>query len=480
MDPQVELPKRRSPSDSRLRDPAFRAVFEGSWDAILVTDADGKIIEANAAASVLFGVPCHHLIGKPLSDFSLAVKTTHGELLLRRPDGQEVTLESRAPVNILPGLHLSILRNATDRTKILAEIERTSEKLERAQRTAGVGLFDWDLVQKNGTFTAGFEALFGLPIGGLEGRLENWEKHAHPDDASAAERATREAIAERRPVNVEFRVTRPDGQTRWLNTRAEFIYDADGVPQRIAGVTIDITVQKGATERAERALRLRDEFLSIASHELKTPLATLKLQNQIGQLLAESSQDVLSREKLSQIFLVSSRQIERLARLVNDVLDTTRIQDGKFTLTFAEVNLSELVREICGSSRADLRVEAGLIGSLDRSRIEQVIVNLISNAVKYGAGKPFVVSLVRHGEGARLQIQDLGLGIDPASQSRIFGRFERAISTQNISGLGLGLYITRSIVEGHRGSIGFESKLGQGSTFTVNLPLTTEPLRESI
>jgi PAS domain S-box-containing protein len=233
--------------------------------------------------------------------------------------------------------------------------------------------------------------------------------------------------------------------------------------------------------QAEAAIQARDEFLSIASHELKTPITSLKLQTQWHKRRLEKDDASLFEPKgVRKLIDVVDRQTERLAKLVDDMLDISRIAHGKLSLQRESVDLGLLVREVLDrldeqlkaqGCRYGLQADGAVVGLWDRYRLEQVVINLLTNAMKYGDRKPVEISVRSHLEHAILTVKDLGMGIAPGNLERIFQRFERAISSENISGLGLGLYITRQIVEAHGGSIRVESVLGQGSTFTVELPL---------
>ena len=184
---------------------------------------------------------------------------------------------------------------------------------------------------------------------------------------------------------------------------------------------------------------------------------------------------------MSETFALAIRQVNSLTELVEDLLDITRIQAGKFDLTSLDkMNLSALVREIADRfseqlKSADRSVELSLnddlIGVWEKHRIEQVIVNLLSNAIKYASKKPIHISTSRSDHSARLIVADGGPGIEKEKQPKIFERFERATSSTNISGMGLGLYIVRKIVEAHHGTIQLESEPGKGSKFIVELPL---------
>ena len=239
-------------------------------------------------------------------------------------------------------------------------------------------------------------------------------------------------------------------------------------------------------EEAQKAIHARDEFLSIASHELKTPLTPLKLQLQTLRRLQDrgmvEGQDF--HDRLRKVLNTSDRQIERLNKLVEELLDVSRINNGKLLLSPEEVDLTELVSEITQRfnnelqvSQCSLRIDARakIVGHWDRLRIEQVVVNLLTNAMKYGPEKPILIEVRSEADGAMalIRIQDHGIGISKADQDRIFGRFERAVPAANFGGLGLGLYIVSQILEAHGGSVTVESELGSGSTFTVRLPTRT-------
>jgi len=225
--------------------------------------------------------------------------------------------------------------------------------------------------------------------------------------------------------------------------------------------------------REQEAVRARDDFLSIASHELRTPLTPLRLQTQIlRRLLAQGTP---AREKLAAGLDTLERQTERLARLVSDLLDVSRITAGKLTLHREAVDLAEIAREMveryAGASRSRIELRAvPTPGNWDRVRLEQVATNLLANAVKYGEGKPIEVVVEPTDAGAVLVVRDRGIGIAPQDVERIFGRFERAISSTSYGGLGLGLYIAQQIAVAHGGKISVASAPGQGATFTLALP----------
>jgi signal transduction histidine kinase len=231
-------------------------------------------------------------------------------------------------------------------------------------------------------------------------------------------------------------------------------------------------------EETQRALHLRDEFLRIASHELRTPLASLRLTSQ-ALLRATERKRAIPPDFLDSSLRGMLGNTIRLEQLTSELLDVTRIETGRLDLNLADVALDAIVRESLGHLEADLaaagsRVEitcvAPVYGRWDPSRLEQVVTNLVGNAAKFGAGKPIQVRIDRTGETARLVVIDHGIGIEPELRSRIFERFERAVPSSRYGGLGLGLYIARTIVLAHGGTITADSEPGAGATFTVTLP----------
>ena len=231
---------------------------------------------------------------------------------------------------------------------------------------------------------------------------------------------------------------------------------------------------------ATEAVKARDELLSVAGHELKSPLNALQLQI---HLLARMAKEVMAESGLAERAEKAVRAGQRLGLLIDDLLDVSRIGSGRLSLQCEEVDLSGLTRELVArmseelarvGSEVRLSLDGAVTGHWDRLRLEQVLVNLLSNAAKYGAGRPVRVTVDEQGPVARLSVRDEGIGVSPDEQERIFERFERSASVQHFKGLGLGLWITKRIVEAHGGCIRLESEPGRGSTFTVELPLATK------
>jgi signal transduction histidine kinase len=234
-------------------------------------------------------------------------------------------------------------------------------------------------------------------------------------------------------------------------------------------------------KEAQKAIEIREEFLSIASHELKTPITSLSLQLEMTRKGINLEENVIpAPEKMAKMLDNSRLQVTRLIHLVEDLLDATRIQTGKFSFNFEEINFSDLVTEMNSrfteqfsrlESTVKMDIEPNVIGFFDHARLEQVIDNLLSNALKYAPASLVRISLKKTEEQVQLVIADHGPGIPLENQARVFERFERATSHRNVSGLGLGLFIVKEIIEGHGGTIRLESEPNQGTRFLIDLPL---------
>lgn len=228
------------------------------------------------------------------------------------------------------------------------------------------------------------------------------------------------------------------------------------------------------------AMNQREEFISIAGHELKTPLTSLKLQLQISQHSIEQQEpQAFAPARVTKLIASANRQVDRLARLVEDMLDVSRIQAGKLVIDKRTTDLSEVAQEVVERFEPQFAMQKSQIrfvgparveGVWDPFRIDQLISNLVANALRYGAASPVEVTLACADTRASISVKDRGPGIAPADQARIFERFERAVASTEISGLGLGLYICREVARAHDGDIRVVSAPGQGAEFIVELP----------
>lgn len=269
-----------------------------------------------------------------------------------------------------------------------------------------------------------------------------------------------------------------------FHARAPYRYGPDSLPlaRELAGRCAVAIENALLYADAQRSIAQREEFISIASHELRTPLTPLKMQLELlkRHLPAEGFDPGARSARLFQHLESSERQLRRLERLVENLLDVSRAGSGRFDLARDELDLVGVVRDVLSTHENELArrgcrvtfdAPAPVYGLFDRLRMEQVVTNLLTNAMKFGPGAPIEMQLTEDDDTAVLLVCDRGPGIAEADRERIFERFERAASVRHFEGMGLGLYITREIVERHGGSIRVEGEPGEGATFVVTVPL---------
>ena len=300
-----------------------------------------------------------------------------------------------------------------------------------------------------------------------------------PEDSAAGKpgRLLEQAAREGRVEDEGWRL-RKDGTPFWADMVLSAARSESGELLGFAKVTRDLTERRRAQEerlrlaQSQQAVRLRDEFLSIASHELKTPLTALLLQVQSARRVVEGA----AASSLD----VAVRSAQRLAALIETLLDVSRMASGALSLEPESHDLRELAQEVIdrlqlGAAHAgatlSLRAVDPVAGRWDALRISQVLTNLVSNAIRYGGGTPVEVTVRREGDRAVLEVSDRGPGVPEQDLERIFGRFERAASIRNFGGLGLGLYVARQIVEAHGGEVTARNRPEGGACVVVRLPI---------
>lgn len=324
----------------------------------------------------------------------------------------------------------------------------------------------------------------------------NFNDITHPDDIQEGKDLWNDMISGKSDtIEIDKRYIKKDGNIVWTHISSKALRHANGDFIQTVTLIENVTEKKEAEDLrnklfiqekearldAQRAVLIRDEFLSIASHELKTPLTVLMIQTQmLNRLMEQDRLQFLSKEKQLELIQSSSQQLDRFSNLINDLLDVARLSEGSLTLKRVKINLYDIIHDLLPSfqpeltekgSRIVFRGDHEVIGEWERLPVEQVIINLLKNAVKFGAEKDIYVTVEKKGIMAVLTVTDQGIGISTEVQERIFDCFERGVSSKSFGGLGLGLYISRQFIVAHGGTIRVKSRLNQGATFTVELPL---------
>lgn len=311
-----------------------------------------------------------------------------------------------------------------------------------------------------------------------------WGMAVHPEDRDNEFKIFMTAFEKRSPFQSKFRLRRSDGQYRWVLSQGNVLYN----PQFAGyiGSLTDITEQELAQQATKILMQKKDEFMSIASHELKTPITSMKASLQILERLS------FQKGQLQQIHTFigkANKQVNKLITLVEDLLDVTKIHAGKMQFNHSVFNIEEVLTDCVEQVKSQTNTHQIITyGSnevfirADKHRIEQVIINFLSNAIKYSPDADRVlINLQKDEQYLKIAIQDFGIGIPSDKLRYIFNRFFRVEeSSQKFSGLGLGLYISSEIVKRHGGDIGVESQEGEGAIFWFTLPLSQEPSVNSI
>ncbi len=385
-------------------------------------------------------------------------------------------------------------QDMTEQVKSQNLIRENQDFLEFAQKAGKIGAFEWNVDTNKIIWTSELENIYGMGPGEFDGTFETWLTFIHQEDRDIASQAVKRITTVSRELSHEFRIISKQGAIRWILARGKIVKDGKGKNLKFIGINIDITDQKVIEHKLRlteanllHALSVRDEFMAIASHELKTPLTSLKLSIQMYERnILRRDPLAYTPEKIQNFLEKNSKQLDRLTRLVDDMLDISRIRTGKLSLKKEPCELSGMLRDIlgrtreqfeaCGSGQPTIEHIENALGEWDPLRIEQVMTNIITNAIRYGQGKPITISIRNYQESVRIAVKDEGLGIPKSDQEKIFQRYERGLLAREVSGLGLGLFISQQIIAAHGGRIWVESEIGKGATFFVDLPRSCLPV----
>jgi len=485
----------------------IKAIINNTAEGIITINKEGLIKTFNPAAEYIFGYTAQDVIGKnvslllPLGEQELhhqyiqqstmtssRVINQVRELKARKKDGSLFYLE----LNIAPMLvngekgFVGITRDITARKQAEHKIALNEERLRRSQINANIGTWEWSLKTGDWHWSERVAPLFGVRCEDLTANYKNFINAVHPDDRQAIIEALVACVDQGTGFEIEHRCVWPGGEIRWLLERGNIVND--NCPLYISGIVQDITDRKEsetmiqqAKEEAERANHAKSEFLSRMSHELRTPMNAILGFSQLLKLDDEQPLLESQKESIDEI----ERAGDHLLELINEVLDLAKIESGNIEILKEAVSLNELLNE-CIALIQPLANNAGLhlidnitsktnfMISADHTRLKQVLLNFLSNAVKYNRSNGSITLSVDTDKAdfLCLSVTDTGFGLSSDQQQQLFKPFERiGAESSNIQGTGIGLVISKQLIELMGGNIGLESKPNAGSTFWITVRL---------
>jgi PAS domain S-box-containing protein len=354
--------------------------------------------------------------------------------------------------------------------KLTEDLHKEKERYELVSIATNDIIWDWNLETNKITWNKNFVKMFGFPSDQAELTIDSWYNRIHPDDQKRIIKGIYKVIESHEGQWVdEYRFKKIDGKYISIFDRGYVLRNRNYKPYRMVGCMADITDRKEQENQ-------KDAFLGIASHELKTPITSLKAYLQVieKQLLEKNYQEL-------EVYIAkTNKHINKLTELISDLLDVSKIQAGKLKLNLSEFNLTELIKDCTGQMQHIsvkhqfiIHKEDDFKINGDVARIEQVISNFLSNAVKYSPeSDKVVIDINKEDRNIRVSVTDYGVGIPKEKLSKIFTRFYRVEeSASKFPGLGLGLHIAAEIVKRHKGEVGVESELGKGSVFYFTIPV---------
>lgn len=462
----------------------------GAEDAESISDA-GKVLMYMHPDDRDYAIEAarqHLRTGRPL-DVSYRIRTKSGDYIWTQVRADSLR-DEQGHATIMSGVNFDI----TEIKKVEAALRESEARQVRIIQASSDGIWEWYADRGGFHFShrcwelLGYDDLDDVLTEG-EDRLKIWRKHIFPQDLPIFDNALIEHMAGRAPFDVEYRLVSQQGDIRWIRGRGRAVFNEKGQPIMMSGSNMDITEIKRAEERviqakeqAEQANRAKSEFLSSMSHELRTPLNAILGYTQLfeydGNLKPQQIENVREIRKAG----------EHLLQLINDVLDLAKIESGNMTVSLEPVLVSRLISECFTlvQPQADakgIRLVANVAQFnntyvvADNVRVKQVLLNLLSNAVKYNhvGGEVEVQLSMQEGQELRISVRDTGRGIPIQRQNEVFQPFNRlSAENSNIEGSGVGLVITKQLVEMMKGKLDFVSAEGVGTTFWIDFPVATE------
>ena len=374
----------------------------------------------------------------------------------------------------------------TDRKKAEEKLRDSEERLRNAQRIAHLGSWDWNIMTNDLYWSEEIFRIFGFSPQEFSPTYDEFLNSVHPDDREFVQKHINAAVHNNKEYSIDHRIVLPSGELKYVHEQGEVNRDKDGTPYRMVGTVIDITDIKRAEEKLKETMELKSQFISTVSHELQTPLTNMK--EGIGIVLDEVAGEINDEQR--NFLDIAKRNVDRLARLINGVLDFQKLEAGRMKFNMQENDVTKVVEDayhtvLTFAKKRGVELSLELEGNLPRAifdsdKIIQVLTNLISNAIKFTPEKGQVTVCVQHqSEDLVIRVSDTGMGIPKEALPKVFDRFYRVHRPgKQIQGTGLGLAIVKRIVMMHGGRIEVESEMDQGTSFTVFLPLAAKSMPE--
>jgi two-component system CheB/CheR fusion protein len=365
---------------------------------------------------------------------------------------------------------LNTVVDITDEVHAREIITESEDRLRLATDAASLATWDLNLLDYSFVSSPRMNEIFGHSPDAPLLNQQELQKQVEPDDLKNIVVTAYHKALETGKYLYEVRISLPDGSLRWIKTQGIVIYDDKNIPVRMLGTVLDITGSKRDEIR-------KNDFIAMASHELKTPLTSIKAYIQILAKRLASSGDGFVNSTL----VKAGNQVNKMTDLIHAFLDLSRLESGKLQLKITDFDINKLVEEtisetsLLSPGRAVyFKPKGELIVHADHEKIGQVISNFLSNALKYSDKETTItITAAKENDNIKVSVADKGIGIKTKDQEKLFQRFYRVEGDKmkNISGFGIGLYISREIIQRHKGAIGVESEEGKGATFYFTLPI---------
>jgi len=482
---------------------AYKLITDNATDAYFLVNQKGRIVYVNKSTCDLLLFKPEELINKNIKRIvselnkkkytGLFTNTRQGfnfpfETIIKRKDEETIMVELQT-TNIRMKDEIFVFMSAHDITKRKISEEKINQLLritENQRRQLDLIIDNvpgmvWMTSGKAVAQTHKFvfvsnhvEKILGFSVSEWLD-MPNFLHNIHHEDRERVEKEYANILDQKKSGVIRFRRKRKNSEYIWVESHAKVILDNQGIAVGMCGVLMDISKLKELEER-------RDEFISIISHELKTPLTSIKGYSQILERMMQKS----ANSKINRLLLKMNVYVNKLDNLIIDLLQVSKMQSGKLAFNYEKIKFDELVKE-CVNDIKEIAIgynieqhgKTNKIVIADRNRLEQVFANLLANAIKYSPNmNKIIIKVSSNEQHVIVGIQDFGIGVPPEDQKNVFERFYRARNTtRNFSGLGIGLFISSEIIKRHGGHMWVDSKEGEGSTFYFTLPIVSPKLK---